>query len=205
MCNLYRLNKPADDVAAFFRNAGLGVPVVADGNVPELVYPGYPGLVAAADGLRAMVWGFPLARTGAKGQPLKPKPVNNSRSDKLGSPFWSASFRERRCLIPASAWAEAQGPMGSKTRTWLAHAEGGLLAMAGIWRSSAEWGDVFSMVMTDAAGAAARVHHRMPVILAPADWACWMGGPANEAAKLCRPWHGPLAVDDTTEPWAARR
>src|SRR5512139_102676 len=120
MCNLYRLQKPADEVAAFFGTI-LQDLRVAPGNVAEEVYPGYPGLVLAKGALRPMVWGFPLAMTGAKGQSLKPKPVNNARTDKLRGPFWMASFRDRRCLIPVSAYAEAEGPKGSMTRTWVSH------------------------------------------------------------------------------------
>jgi hypothetical protein len=66
-----------------------------------------------------MIWGFPLQLKGKHGQPLKPKPVNNTRADKLGSNFWYNSFEQRRCLIPLTAWAEAEGPTRAKTRTWL--------------------------------------------------------------------------------------
>ncbi|WP_366519553.1 SOS response-associated peptidase family protein [uncultured Erythrobacter sp.] len=74
-------------------------------NFGEEVYPGYPGLVVAANGegkyqVWTMSWGFPLAMTGKNGQLLKPKSVNNARTDKLGGFFWRASFERRRCLIP---------------------------------------------------------------------------------------------------------
>ena len=108
MCNLYRLTNSADEVAKFFAAVAKDLAVVP-GNVPAEIYPGYPGLVIAQGAVRPMVWGFPLAVTGAKGQPLKPRPVNNARTDKLSGPFWSASFRARRCLIPVTAFAEAEG------------------------------------------------------------------------------------------------
>ena len=60
-----------------------------------------------------MVWGFPLVMKGKSGQPLKPKPVNNTRADKLDSFMWRYSFRERRCLIPVTEFAEAEGPCAS--------------------------------------------------------------------------------------------
>ena len=82
------------------------------------VYPGYPGLVVANGELRSMTWGFPLVLKGKNGQPLKPKPVNNARADKLDGFMWRYSFQERRCLIPVSAFAEAEGEKGAKTRTW---------------------------------------------------------------------------------------
>jgi putative SOS response-associated peptidase YedK len=81
------------------------------------VYPGYPGLVVAEGQVRSMIWGLPLVLKGKQGQPLKPKPVNNARTDKLGTPFWRDSFEKRRCLISVSSWAEAEGPKGAMTRT----------------------------------------------------------------------------------------
>ena len=56
-----------------------------------------------------MLWGFPLAMKGKSGQPLKPKPVNNTRADKLDSFMWRYSFQERRCLTPVTEFAEAEG------------------------------------------------------------------------------------------------
>ena len=205
MCNLYKLAKSQDEVADFFRAITANLRVAPQGNLPEEVYPGYPGLVLAGDNLQQMVWGFPLQRTGAKGQLLKPKPVNNTRSDKLGSPFWSASFRQRRCLIPVSAFAEAEGPQGSKTRTWFAPAEDALFAMAGIWRDSAEWGGAYSMLMTEANDTVRPVHSRMPVILAQSDWNGWLHDQPEQALRLCKPWSGSITVKRTDIPWAGRR
>src|SRR5690606_27736565 len=129
MCNLYRMTRSVDEVAQLF-----GVELPAPSNAGEEVYPGYPGLVIAEGSLRTMAWGFPLALKGAKGQTLKPKPVNNTRSDKLDSFMWRYSFQERRCLIPVTAFAEAEGPKGSKTRTWLSVPAEPVFACAGIWR-----------------------------------------------------------------------
>jgi hypothetical protein len=57
-------------------------------NAPDEIYPGYPGLIVAAGELRSTVWGFPLVVMGISGQPLKPKPCNNTRADKLDSFTW---------------------------------------------------------------------------------------------------------------------
>jgi len=199
MCNLYRMTKNAAEVAAWFD----AVDAAQGANFAEEVYPGYPGLVVAEGAVRAMTWGFPLVLKGAKGQPLKPKPVNNARTDKLATFFWRHSFEERRCLIPLTGWAEAQGVKGRMTRTWLSLPDAPLFAAAGVWRQSEEWGDCYSMVMTDSDGTdAASVHERMPVLLAPGDQTAWTGGTPDEALALCRGWAGPLAIDRTDQPWA---
>jgi putative SOS response-associated peptidase YedK len=199
MCNLYRMTKNVSEVAAWFEAAGQAT----GANFAAEVYPGYTGLVVAEGAVRAMTWGFPLVLKGAKGQPLKPKPVNNARTDKLGTPFWRHAFAQRRCLIPLTAWAEAQGEKGHMTRTWLSRPDAPLFAAAGVWRPSDEWGECYSMVMTDSAGTdAASVHERMPVLLAPADQARWLEGAPDEALGLCRGWAGPLAIDRTRDSWA---
>ncbi|MGB3377340.1 MAG: SOS response-associated peptidase family protein [Allopontixanthobacter sediminis] len=199
MCNLYRMTKTVDEVAQMF-----GVRSDAAGaNLAAEIYPGYPGLVAENGILRQMIWGFPLQMRGAKGQLLKPRPVNNARTDKLNSGFWKPSFAARRCLIPLTGWAEAQGRKGAMTRTWLSVPGAELFAAAGVWRTSAEWGDVYSMVMTDAAGPAAEVHSRMPVVLHRDDHAAWLAGETEAALGLCRPWSGELSIDKTSQPWFA--
>lgn len=199
MCNLYRMTKTTAEVAHWF-----GADDAAGGaNFAAEVFPGYPGLVVAGGALRVMNWGFPLQLKGKDGQKLKPKPVGNARTDKLESFFWRGSFEQRRCLIPVSGWAEAEGPKGRMTRTWLTLRDEEIFTFAGVWRSSAEWGQCYSMVMTDAAGAAAQVHTRMPVILARADHAVWTEGGIDAARSLCRPWPGEILIEHTAQPWAA--
>ena len=200
MCNLYRMTKNKDEVAAWFD----AVNELGGANFGEEVFPGYPGAVVAEGKLTQMSWGFPLVMKGKNGQPLKPKPVNNARTDKLDSFFWRYSFEERRCLIPVTAWAEAEGPKGGKTRSWLSRPDAELFAVAGVWRNSDEWGDCYSMVMTDAGGLAAEVHSRMPVLLDKEDWMMWTSGSPEDAHALCRPWEGELALDRSTVAWSGK-
>lgn len=198
MCNLYRMTKNADEVAKWFD----AIAMQGGANFGAEVYPGYPGLVVAEGEVRKMTWGFPLVMKGKSGQPLKPKPVNNARTDKLDSFFWRYSFEERRCLIPLSAWAEAQGRKGAMTRTWLSLPESDLFACAGVWRDSDEFGLAYSMMMTDSAGSAAEdVHSRMPVLLDPANYERWVSGTPDEAKALCVPWSGDLDIDRTDQAW----
>ena len=197
MCNLYRMTKGTAEIAQLFK-------VEADqgANFAAELYPGYPGLVVADGRAQAMNWGFPLVLKGKQGQPLKPKPVTNARDDKLSTPFWRDSFAQRRCLIPVSQWAEPQGESGRMTRSWYALPDEPIIAVAGLWRRSAEWGDVYTMVMVDSAPAMADVHDRMPVILRQQDWAGWAHGSTDEAFALCQTWPGPLVADHTDERWA---
>ena len=201
MCNLYKLNKATTEVARLFGVTDSAV----GGNQGELVFPGYPGVVIADGELRAMAWGFPLAMRSKKtGQPLKPRPVNNARSDKLATAFWRSSFEQRRCLIPVSAFAEAEGERGAMTRTWLNVPGEPVFACAGIWSYSDEWGRVYSMVMTDPCAQTVEVHDRMPVILRPGEHELWQRGTPAEAFELCRPYVGEMAIERTAELWVGR-
>jgi putative SOS response-associated peptidase YedK len=151
-----------------------------------------------------MTWGFPLALKGKNGQPLKPKPVNNCRTDKLDGFMWRYSFQERRCLIPVTAFCEAEGEKGAKTRTWFSLPDEELFAVAGIWRDTAEWGAAYSMVMTGAREHVAGVHDRMPAILPREDWGDWLDGPPDAAGLLCRPYKLGMWMERTGEAWVRR-
>lgn len=197
MCNLYRMTKGTAEVAALFAVED----AAAGSNFANELYPGYPGLVVEGGQLRAMNWGLPVVLTGKQGQKLKPKPVTNARDDKLLTPFWRDSFARRRCLIPVTQWAEPQGPSGRMTRSWYSLPDVEVMAVAGLWRPTAEWGDCYAMVMVDSAPAMAEVHDRMPVILAPDNWAAWITGSLDHALDLCQTWRGPLQADHTGDRW----
>jgi putative SOS response-associated peptidase YedK len=209
MCNLYRMTKTTAEVAHLF---GAAVGEVGNAGGGD-VYPAYPGLVVATEAgggsarprtLRSMVWGFPLVLKGKTGQLLKPKPVNNARADKLDGFMWRYSFQERRCLIPVSAFAEAEGEKGAKTRTWFSLPDRDMFAIAGLWRDSPEWGLCYTMVMTEACIHVADVHDRMPVILKRSDWGDWLDGAPDDAGLLCRPYPDLMVSDRTEDAWVKR-
>jgi putative SOS response-associated peptidase YedK len=199
MCNLYKMTKTVDEVARLF-----GAIADPPGNAGDTVYPGYPGYVVAEGRVRQMTWGFPLALKGKSGQLLKPKPVNNARTDKLDGGFWRPSFQARRCLVPVTAFCEAEGEKGAKTRTWFSLPGEELFAVAGIWRDTAEWGPAYSMVMTEACEHVQGVHERMPAILPRTDWSDWLDGPPDAARLLCRPFELEMTVERTAEAWVRR-
>lgn len=199
MCNLYKLRRSAEEIAHLF-----GAGAQPGANFAEEIYPGYPGLVVAAGRVRPMTWGFPLEMTGKRGQPIKPKAVTNAREDKLHTAFWRASFETRRCLVPVTAWAEAEGVAGRMTRTWYAVPGGETFAVAGLWRPTAQWGDAYAMIMVDSCVHMADVHDRMPVILPASAWEQWQSGSAAEAFALCQTWPDLLEVERTEVRWSAR-
>ena len=169
------------------------------------IYPKYsaPVVRLSAQGDRELVsmhWGFLMPQVSRKsGKPILPKAINNARDDKLqSSAFWRASFHERRCLAPASSFAEAKG-RNPATYYWFGltadnPADRPPFAFAAIWR---HWrgeikGELFetntySIVTTNEI--VLPIHpDRMPVIVAPDDYEAWLTGPAYTAADLLHPY-----------------
>ncbi|ASR50288.1 SOS response-associated peptidase [Blastomonas fulva] len=211
MCNLVTLKTSIAEVAqTFFARIG-GNTNASSGDV----YPGYQGFVIREENeerlLEAMTWGFPRHSVNRKtGKPNKPNPVNNARDDKLMSAhgMWKKWFTDTqyRCLIPFTAFAEAEGETGRMTKTWISVADQPLAAWAGLWRPSDEWGDCYTGVMVDATRELWHIHDRMPVILEADEHDRWLHAPAAEAMAMLRQYPADrLRVDQTSEPWSSRR
>lgn len=202
MCNRYKPGERHRITQLF--NASL-LREVNDG--PAIVHPREPGwVVRQVDGKRVldqMTWGFPVYLRGKAGQMLKAKPVNNARFDKLGA-YWKrwAANPENRCLIPATAYAEAEGPAGAMMTTWLSVKDAPVFAWAGLWRPTDEWGDSYTGVMTDPAPELMRIHDRAPVILDPEDWDIWLNAPLADLYRFDRAFPAErTAVKVTTVLW----
>ena len=64
------------------------------------------------------------------------------------------------------------------------------MAFAAVWQMWERGGAPLAtcaIVTTEANAAMAAIHHRMPVILEPADWPLWLGEAGHGAAPLMRP------------------
>ena len=180
---------------------------------PLQMHPAQPGtVIRLQDGervLEQMTWGFPLVQKSKKtGKPLKPKPVNNARFDKLDTFFWkwTAAKPEHRCLIPTARFAEAVGEPGRMTEAWISVKDQPIFAWAGLWSNSDEWGSVFTGVMTEACLELQEVHDRSPVILDPEHWDTWLNAPLDELYQFDQPYPGDrLNVEHTSTPWFQRK
>lgn len=118
----------------------------------------------------------------------KPPPmtINAHCEEAATKPMWRDAIRHKRCLMPAAGWYEwnENEPVKNKAvrsvhQPYYHHAsDDGLLAIAGIWStwSPPEGEPITScaLLTKDAAVPVAAIHHRMPVILAPKQWECWL-------------------------------
>jgi putative SOS response-associated peptidase YedK len=118
------------------------------------------------------------------------QPINARAETVATSPMFRRAFAERRCLVPADAFYEWKAEAGGKRPMAIAPRSGEAMAFAGLWEGwrGGEGGEVvrtFAIVTTDANATTRVVHDRMPVILAPDDWAAWLEG--DDPATLLRP------------------
>ena len=106
MCNLYSMTTNHEAILRLFKvSHNRASPIEPQ----AAIFPGgqAPVVRRADDGERellALSWGFVLLLKGKA-----PKRVTNFRDDKINSSFWSASLRERRCLVPVSSFSEPKG------------------------------------------------------------------------------------------------
>lgn len=197
MCNLYSNTMPVSAMRDLFN-----VPASREhlGNARPLpaIFPRYDASICRLTeaGERELVtahWGFLMPQTSkTTGKPIMPKAINNARDDKLrSSGFWKASFRERRCLIPGTAFCEAKGRQPA-TYFWFGATqteEPQPFSFAGLWRQfrgnyrgeQVEI-DTYTMVTSTPNDLVRDVHpDRMPVILEPAAYDVWLEGSPDEA------------------------
>lgn len=104
----------------------------------------------------------------------------NARAETVAtSPAFRASFRRRRCIIPADGFYEWRRE-GKIKKPFLIHARDDRpLAVAGLWApwrdpASGEWLLSAAVVTTTSNAAVGELHDRMPAILAEDEWPLWL-------------------------------
>ena len=203
MCNLYTQRVSAAELAAHF---GVETPIL-ETNAGAEVYPGAPGMVVREiEGrrhLQSMTWGFPMRFKFMKPD-SKPKPVNNVADLRKGTWVGLARKPQWRCIIPVTAFAEAEGPDKAKTRTWFTMQSLPIFGWGGLWRESLEWGPVYSGSMTNANEAIQPVHNRMPVLLLPDEYDRWLNGSFDELTAFQERSFPPelIVMTRTSELWS---
>lgn len=132
----------------------------------------------------------------------------NARSETVAEkPAFRASFRNKRCLVPATGFFEWRSEDGAKQPYYIHGVSGELVAFAGLWDRwvSKESGEVvcsYTILTTDANARVEPLHDRMPVLLDRADYDAWLAPDADldPLAKLLHP-----AAEDRLDYFAVGR
>lgn len=116
------------------------------------------------------------------------RPLINARAESVAKqPAFAASFRERRCLVPADGFYEWRKDDRGKVPLWFHRPDDDLFSFAGIWAEytprDGEPIHSCAIITTRPNGLMGPVHDRMPVILDPGSEAAWID-PGTEPEDL---------------------
>lgn len=199
MCSRYSLTSPPEAVRAYFGYADTP-------NFPARynIAPTQPIPVVAVDRagarrFRLMRWG--LLPSFVKDPKTFPTLINARSEEVHAKSSFRNAMRWRRCLLPADGFYEWTGPKGKRRPFMLRPRNAKLIAFAGLyerWRDG-QGGEIDTVAILTCPSNAlvATLHDRMPVVLAPEDYAAWLdvkGTSPEAAAALLRP-----APDDLFE------
>jgi putative SOS response-associated peptidase YedK len=125
----------------------------------------------------------------------------NARAETVHEkPAYRAAFKSRRALIPVDAfyeWIETEqvGASGKLKQPFaLRPVDGRTLSLAGLWETwydkslpeddPARRIDTYTIITTTATDSVGRIHERMPMAIAAADWTDWLDPRNNDVDQL---------------------
>ncbi|MEU8917249.1 SOS response-associated peptidase [Streptomyces nigrescens] len=149
--------------------------------------------------LRPLRWG--LVPSWAKSLSVGAKMINARVETVAEKPAYRRAFAKRRCLLPADGFYEWQAVAATETAKarkqpyFISPEDGRAMALAGLyefWRATdasdddapGTWWTTCTIITTEATDAAGRVHPRMPLTIAPADWSAWLDPAHQDPAEL---------------------
>jgi putative SOS response-associated peptidase YedK len=122
------------------------------------------------------------------------RPINAAVERVATAPMFRNAYRWRRALLPIDGLFEWRAIRGQKVKQpyAIAMAEGSPFALAAIWESwrHPETGEeirTFAVLTGPSNELVSQIHDRMPVIIAPADYARWIGEELDPS-DLLRPY-----------------
>ncbi|HRP23883.1 MAG TPA: SOS response-associated peptidase [Thauera sp.] len=146
--------------------------------------------------IQLLRWG--LVPSWAKDEAIATRLINARGESVADKPSFRSAFRRRRGIVPANGFYEWQQPSdqarGTRQPFYIHPREGALFGLAALWErwtraADGEEIDTFTIVTTAANTAMRPLHDRMPVILAPVDYAAWLDGatPSEQVQALLQP------------------
>ncbi len=189
MCGRYSITTPVDALRKPFQLEGAPVNLQPRWNVAPT--QAAPVVRLAGDGSREFCmlnWG--LVPYWAEDTTLQSHMINARGETVHDKPAFRQAFRQRRCLVPADGFYEWQTVAAkSKQPLLFRMRDREPFAFAGLWERwippKGEVLETFTILNTAANEIMAPFHDRVPVILAPSDYAAWLD-PAVDARELVR-------------------
>jgi putative SOS response-associated peptidase YedK len=189
MCGRYALTSPPEVIAQRFNL--LWVPeLLAHYNIaPSQMIPVVRNMGQGRE-LALHKWG--LIPSWAKDPAIGFKLINARAETLADKPAFRSAYRRRHCLIPADAFYEWKPIAGRKQPYCIRMADQTPFAMAGLWEHWAnpvgQAVETCTIITTNANTLVGDLHNRMPVILAPDDYAAWLDPGSAKAQELLKPF-----------------
>jgi putative SOS response-associated peptidase YedK len=186
MCGRYKLLFNAEELAQRFAAIVGDLAIEPSYNIAPGTYEPIVRQEGAVRRLEAFWWG--LVPQWAKEKAFGARTVNARAETIATRPAFRAAFRYRRCLVPADAYYEWKELPGKRKQPYLFRmASGEPFAFGGLWESwNGPDGELrsFCLITTVPNELASRVHDRMPVIIAPEDYARWLDPKLTDPARI---------------------
>ena len=192
MCGRYMLTSPVESLRGVFKFEGLPLNLPPRWNIAPTQEA--PIVRRRADGkreLKMLRWG--LVPFWAKDTSGASRMINARGETVADKPAFRQAFRARRCLIPADGFYEWEtiGDKPPREPLLFRMKEGRPFAFAGLWESwkpgDGETLETFTLVNTAANDVMASYHDRVPIVLAPEDYAAWLDPESDPRPLLKAP------------------
>jgi putative SOS response-associated peptidase YedK len=195
MCGRYTLTSAPTKVAEHFELApseaallrprwnvapGQQVPVVTE--------------VTGARSIRSVHWG--LRGFGKRDSAATPTPINARIETAARLELFASALFGSRCLVPADGFFEWRKRAGGPEPHWISLPGGTVFAFAGLtdlaWAGD-DGKESVAILTRPARGRLRELHDRMPVLIAPADYAAWLDPERLDAAGALAVCESPLS------------
>jgi putative SOS response-associated peptidase YedK len=186
MCGRFAFYSPAEATAALFGAATLHSLTPRYNIAPTQDI----AVIRREEGSRATMsmlrWG--LVPFWAKDPAIGNRMINARAETIAEKPSFRATYRKRRCLIPADGFYEWHTADGKKLPYFISLKRGEPFAFAGLWetwqdRESGQVLETATIITTEANDFMNRLHHRMPVILEAEKIDAWLDGDEGALAR----------------------
>ena len=190
MCGRYELHSSPAAIALAF---GLPAPPALSPRYNIAPMQPVPVIRQTSTGERKLVemrWG--LVPRWAKDPAIGAKMINARGEGIAEKPAFRWAFERRRCLLPADGFYDWKAVNGGKQPFHIANIDGRPLGIAGLYERwlSSDGGvlDTCTVITTEANALLRDVYDRMPVIIAPQDYARWLDRSRTDVVDLIAPY-----------------
>ena len=192
MCGRFAFYSPHEAVVRLFGVAGDGPRIEPRYNIAPTTFIATVRErpeIAAGRQLAMLYWG--LVPAWAKEKSIGARMINARGETLREKPSFRNAYPRRRCLVLADGYYEWQRAATVKQPYFIRLASHEPFAIAGLWEAWRDpaGGDPLescTLVTTSPAPAIAHIHDRMPVILAPDDYAEWLDPRNTDVERLDR-------------------